>query len=479
MKVEREQRMIRTRILLLVLAATLLTSGVASAQYTTTQIPAVPHTLWGAVADDNRTFYGVSGNNAISVLDVGPTSDATGFNDVFAGAILLNAYCVAPNGVAYVNGKLFIESYDNIVVVDHLPTASNPQQTPRFTTISQPFALGNSGGAVATTDGSRVYAISGTTDTLSIIDNTPPYDYSVTRIYVGRSNTDLSVSPDGTRAYLLNSLTAMVTIVDLMAGQVLTTASFAGGRPFANLPADSAMKSDGTLYVSWVDPGYQGHVSVMDRDGNILRILDLPYSSTGIALSNDERLLLLGNGYLIDSGDGHLVYALPQQFGLSGATFSPSGERGFILNDTHQSVMAITGFPPELTASPTTTTNGGTITVEINQPHCPGRLFQIALSSSIGNGGQDVAAGKFPLDDGPLFAYARNPNGRDELSGFVGRIDASGRATATLRVSSEILRNLGDGNNTIYVAYGTFSGNTRGIGNVESISNVVPVLVVR
>src|SRR5262249_11363437 len=157
-------------------------------QLSSSTIPTIPRSLGGAVSDDNRSLYTLSSNDAVGVIDLQ--------TDRFVRGIDLNGHAVSPHGVVFCHGKLFIESYSNIVVVD---LTSHDQ----ITEIPQNFVVGQTGGDVATAgDCEAVYCVSGSSDTMYILD---AFSADIVgSVVVGRNNADLSLSPDVTRAYVVN-----------------------------------------------------------------------------------------------------------------------------------------------------------------------------------------------------------------------------------------------------------------------------------
>ncbi|MBI3843621.1 MAG: hypothetical protein HY292_03180 [Planctomycetes bacterium] len=420
------------------------------------------------MSDDNRWLYTLSSNNVVGVIDI--------WNGRFVRGIDLNGLAINPSGVVFCHGKLYIESYSNICVVD-------PSANDRVTTIFQNAVIGQTGGDVATAgDCGAVYCIAGATDSLTIIDPNPNGNpVVVDSVFVGRNNTDLSLTTDGTRGYVVNAQTATITVVDLVAHKVIGSSNLTGGRPFLNLPMDSAVRSDGVVYVSWVSPDYLGHVSVLDSDGNLTRVLNLPGYSTGLGFSTDERMLFAGGGWVIDSNDGSVIAQIPTVSGISAVTFSPDGEHSFLTNTNQLYVTAVDGFTPALTA-PLTAQSGETITFDLVAPNQAGQLVQLAgaynAAIPFGNGlGQTLTEGLvFPLDADPLFNFTLNPNQTDSVNGFAAHFGSDGRATATIRLANLPGGPLRHGD-TLYFAFGTFTGEHRSIMNVERISNVVAVTI--
>ncbi|MBI1853877.1 MAG: SMP-30/gluconolactonase/LRE family protein [Planctomycetes bacterium] len=447
--------LLRGRCAILV-AAILAGSGIASGQgFTSTHIPTVPRSLGAAVSDDNRWLYTLSSNNVIGVIDT--------TNDRFVAGIDLNGVAINPSGVVFSQGKLYVESYDHIVVVDTTTRAVSR-------VLSQPFMIGQSMGDVdLSPDGQLVYAVSGSSDSLSIIDTR--LDEVVGTVVVGRNNTDLAISPDGTRAYVINSYDATVTVVDLVARQVLATTSFVQNRPFLNLPAESAMRSDGLLYVAWVDPAYLAHVSRIEADGRLRDIFDETFYSTGIAFALDEQDLLLGGGYVVDANTGALVTQIPATSGISKVVFAPNGARAYVTNSSWLHVLAIGGFHAMLTTTGQSVM-GGTMTLNLLAPSEHGRMYQVGLSASTNQGIPMLNGEVFPLDRDTLFRYSMRGTA-EALSGFTGHLGADGRGTATIRLSNAI-PGCAVGQ-TIYVAFGTFTGTRRTMTDVAYVSNVVAV----
>jgi DNA-binding beta-propeller fold protein YncE len=438
--------------------AAFLACGVAGAQsFETTQIPTVPYSLGAAVSEDNRTLYTVSGNNVIGITDV--------LADRFVGSIDLRDAATNPSGIAFCHGKLYVECYNNLLVVDAASRSI-------LRSLPHPFILGyGMGDVVVSADGERIYAVAGTSDSLLVLDTRT--DEIIGSVVIGRNHIDLSLSPDGTRAYALDTMTATVTMVDLVAMRVIGTASYVGARAFLNLPVDSAMRSDGTLYVAWVDPDYRGHVSLLDREGRITSVFDLPGYSTGIALSLDHEMAFLGGGYVIDADDGTVLSTIPVRSGVSRVAFSPSGERAFVTNGNWLHVLAVSGFRPSLrvVGSPSM---GEWVDLHLMLPGEADRRYQVAVARSADQGILLPDGRLFQLDRDDLFRLSIQSS-TDPFSGFSGRLNGSGESLARLRISSGSLgRAVGE---TFYVAFGTFSGDRRSIAEVSKLSNVVPVTI--
>lgn len=442
------------------LCVTLGGTAARGERYDTTRIPTVPRSIGVAVSEDNRTVFTTSSHNVIGVIDA--------IHDTFVRGIDLNGIATNPTGIAFSHGMLYIVTFDKILVVD--PSGTLPPAE-----IAQPFIIGQNQGDIASSpDGRRLFAVAGTSTVLTVIDPTMPADEAnAGTVTVGRDNTNVSVSPDGNVAYVLNPNLGQLTIVDVQALAVIGTTSFTGGLPLLNLPVDSAVRMDGTLYAAWMDENYRTHFSLLNPDGSLRTILDVPGNSNSIAFSLDESLILTGGGYVLDPDDGSIVGDFSVVVGSSQVSYSSDGVRGYVTNTNGQHLIAVSGFQSSLTMSGTPAM-GETVALNLYVPRQHHRRYQLAASRSTMNGTE--ANGRiFPLDADDLFYFSLQLGQTDPFNGFTGRLDREGRATATIHISDAIPgRTVGD---TFYVAFGTFMGERRNPMDADAVSNVVAITI--
>jgi DNA-binding beta-propeller fold protein YncE len=443
----------------LVAAAVLAACAVSARAQTfdTATIPTVSDS-WGiAVSDDNRTVYATTDYGAVSILDA--------VTNRFVSTINTSSYCVHPTGIAFYDGKIYVESFDNIVIIDAATRAV-------VRILQQPFIIGMALGDVAMSpDGRYAYCVSGSSYELSIVDTSQ--DEIVDSIPLDRDFSSVTVSPDGSRLYVLNPNTAQMLVFDVATHALLRTADFTNGRAFLNLPVDSVMRSDGHVFVAWSDPNYRAHVSQFDADGRYLYDFTLPGYSTGLALSLDERHLLTGGGWIVDPSTGATIDHFVMPSGLGCVAFAPCGETAYVTNTNGQLVTAVWGFRPSLTISGTPQW-GRTITVNLLAPGSAGALYQVAASCSATQG--------ITLGDGRIIPLDRDALFRDSLTnrttaftGFLGNLGSDGQATAHVAIGSGIPgKTVGE---TFNLAFVTFRDGIRSARRVDTISNVVPVTI--
>jgi DNA-binding beta-propeller fold protein YncE len=425
-------------------------------QFTTTRLPAVIDSFGVAVSADNRTVYAVSGYGHVSVIDA--------VADSWRDSIDLSSIAAHPTGVAFHHGKLYVVSVNRVVVVDADSLAVTR-------VLPLPYVLGSSAGdAAVSPDGSRVYAAGGSSYALCAID--PVRDEITATVEVGRDHTALAISPDGTRAYLVNPLAGLVTMVDLESMQVAGTADFLGGRPFLNLEIEPAVRSDGRLYLAWVDSRYRGRISILDPDGALLDVFTLPGYSTGIAFSLDERLLLTGGGYVVDSSQGTVIADLSLGSGLSRVAFAPSGERAYVTDTNLQYVIAVEGFRPSLTMTGSPRASA-TIRLNLLAAGQDERLYQIAASCSVSHGTRLPDGRRFPLDRDALFRHSVRGSST-AFSAFAGHLDAGGQGTASVRLSAVPGKSVGQ---TFHLAFATFRSHRPTPATLAYISNVLSITI--
>ncbi len=409
-----------------------------------------------AVDEESQKLYVASAlSHGLAVLSV-ETGTFLGFVPLDPGAY--------PTGLAYNDGKIYVETSSATLVL----RASDQTVLGQFSHTS--FGGWPIGDISISRSGDKVCAVSGVSAKLHVIDSET--DELTDRINVGSGNTEVSLSPDATRAYLMNPEAASVTVVDLEQGEVLATKSFLpSGASHSRFHSESVVDASGQVFVSWVTSDSMGRVSILSTEGDLLRTIALPAISMGLTLSRDERFLVTGAGIIVDISTEEVVVDLPLSAPAdSRVVFADGGDLALISHFGRSHVTKIAGFRSDISVS---ASSSEAISLGIAAPVGErGKLYQLAASYSKDNGIPLSLGRQFPLDYDSLLTLSLSD--RQAFEGFGGFLDHSASAEATVRFVGLPSRARGK---TVYVAFATFDGSRRQRDDVRFLSEPFPITI--
>lgn len=411
----------------------------------------------GIAFDESRGIaYVASSYGGVTVVDV-----ASG---LYLDTIDISRDVIAPNGIAFAAGRLYVGSLRDIAVVD----AATERVTGR---IARPFYAGSvESEIVASPDGTRLLAASGTSTSLVVIDAAT--ESAEALIPVGPDCNRVALSPDGGTAYLTNKELALLYAVDIGSRAVIEAIPFASGEATLDFPCDVTVSSaTGRIYVAWVSLDYLGHVSEFDANLGPLRTFDLGRFSTGIDATPDGRFALLGSGQVLDLATGFFSADLPvPQNGLSTVAFRAETNEAVVTHDAERAVRVVSGFEPSLAATGTPRI-GGRLDLVLRLPASEaGAPFQLVASNTASEGFLACDGIRFPLDPDDLFRLTKE--GAGGFGAWSGTLDENGHASATFSLARGLpFRGAGY---PISLAFATFDGR-RGRDVVRLVSNTITV----
>jgi YVTN family beta-propeller protein len=217
------------------------------------------------------------------------------------------------------------------------------------TLVGSPIDLGagtNPRGIVITPDGARAYVANSSTDSVSVIDTRTGQEVGP-RIGVGETPTEIAITPDGKVAYVANEVSG-VSAIDTRTNQVLASTSGSNPRGLAVAP-------DGrTLYVVF-DEG----VSLIDTRTN-QEVSAIPLgagAADAIAMAPDGNRAYVANGngsvQVIDTRTNQVVDP-PIQVGgrLAAIAVSPDGRATYVSNPGAGTVHVIDARTNQIVGPP-------------------------------------------------------------------------------------------------------------------------------
>lgn len=250
----------------------------------------------------------------------------------------------AATAQAPIRAYVTLSNSNSVSVID---TSSN--------TVIATIPVGGFPDAVAiTSDGSRAYVANGLDNTVSVID-TPTNTVVATVSLLGTldcaqtlclSPFGIAITPDGTRAYVSNTTSSTLSVIDVPTNTVVTTIpSGASG-----LPDGVAVTPDGTrVYVTQTGSAAGDAVSVIETATNTvtttISIGGVPVGE-GVAITPDGTrayvAILNSNTVLvIDTATNSVVGTIPVGVFPDGVAITPDGRRAYVTNSNSNTVSVI------------------------------------------------------------------------------------------------------------------------------------------
>ncbi|MGW4482113.1 cytochrome D1 domain-containing protein [Rhodococcus triatomae] len=189
-----------------------------------------------------------------------------------------------------------------------------------------------------TPDGTHAYVTNTSSQTVSVIDTAT--NAVTSTIPVGAANA-VVITPDSTRAYVRNQGGGGVSVIDTATNTVTSTIPL----PWSSSPATIAIAPNGAfLYATSGDS--RGNISVIDTATNaVTGSMKVGQQPEGIAFAPDaSRAYILdawGGLDVIDTSANKIVASLPTVHGPTGVAVTPEGSRVYVADVTQGKVLVI------------------------------------------------------------------------------------------------------------------------------------------
>ncbi|WP_191623585.1 beta-propeller fold lactonase family protein [Pseudomonas fluorescens] len=238
--------------------------------------------------------------------------------------------------VSRVKGTLIPGSYS-------LSARSGAQVANAAVTVTERGPVGNfpvgsgSAGIAVSPDGTRAYVGNSNSHTVSVIDTAT--HRVLTNIPVGNTPVAIAVSPNGTRAYVCNEGSHTVSVIDTATNRVLTNIQV------GTYPKGVAVSPDGTraYVINW-----DSHtVSMIDTATNrVLTNISVGSHPTAIAISPDGTRAYVCSAYyntvsVIDMATNRVLTTIPVGSNPRAIAVSPDGTRVYVCNVSNDTVSVI------------------------------------------------------------------------------------------------------------------------------------------
>jgi YVTN family beta-propeller protein len=189
---------------------------------------------------------------------------------------------------------------------------------------------GSQRGVAFSPDGSRVYIVDTTTDSVAVVDTAT--NTVLTNIFVQDVPSIIAINQEGTRAYVTNSYSDSVSVIDTASNIVIATV------PVGDYPIGIAVTPDGSrVYTAnW----YSADLSVIDATTNTF-LMSVPLGVGGlygITITPDGARAYVGGFYtnsvtVVDLASHTVVALVPAgNGGQRGIAITPDGSRVYAAN---------------------------------------------------------------------------------------------------------------------------------------------------
>ena len=231
--------------------------------------------------------------------------------------------------------------------------AAAPTATPTTAAITQPedettIGVGNRPTQVAVSpDGNRAYVTNTASKSVSVIDTKT--NTVVATIGVGNRPTQVAVSPDSTRAYVTNTDSKSVSVIDTTTNTVVATIGV------GNRPTQVAVSPDSTR--AYVTNTLSNSVSVIDTTTNkVTATIRVGLTPTQVTVSpNGTRAYVtntLSNSVsVIDTTTNKVTATIRVGLIPTQVTVSPDSTRAYVTNTLSNSVSVIDTTTNKVTAT--------------------------------------------------------------------------------------------------------------------------------
>ncbi|BBX70329.1 YVTN family beta-propeller repeat protein [Mycolicibacterium psychrotolerans] len=217
------------------------------------------------------------------------------------------------------------------------PDAANPT-TQSENTVVATVGVGRTPTRIAVSpDGTRAYVTNTSSRSVSVIDTAT--NTVIDTVRVGHRPTAVRVSPDGTRAYVTNTYSRSVSVIDTATNTVIDTVRV-GLRPTA-----LAVSPDGTR--AYVINSYSRSVSVIDTATNtVTDTVCVGKFPTRVAVSPDGSRAYVTNSHsrsvsVIDTDTDAVIDTVRVGRLPNHVAVSPDGTRAYVTNTYSRSVSVI------------------------------------------------------------------------------------------------------------------------------------------
>ncbi|MEV4329143.1 YncE family protein, partial [Streptomyces sp. NPDC049597] len=161
----------------------------------------------------------------------------------------------------------------------------------------------------------------------------------ITTVPVGDAPTEVAVTPDGTRAYVVNSDSDNVSVIDTATNTVITTV------PVGDAPTEVAVTPDGTR--AYVTNSGSDNVSVIDTATNtVVDTVTVGDAPSGIAVTPDGSRVYVANFdsndvSVIDTATNTVITTVPVGVNADDVAVTPDGSRVYVTNFGSNDVSVI------------------------------------------------------------------------------------------------------------------------------------------
>ena len=266
------------------------------------------------------------------------------FKNLLSVGIAVLAFCVLSTGLAQAQTLAYVTNAD-----DNTVSVINPTDGSTVATISvglQPY------GIAATPDGTRVYAVNALSNTVSVIDTAT--NTVAATIPVGAFPKGIAILPDGTKAYVANHSGGTVSVIDL------TTNTVSGIIGVGSGPSNIAFTPESPPR-AYVTNTFSGNLSVIDTGADVVLVSSIGVGGNpeGIAIDADGIAYVANRANGVNVIDTSVIF--PTFILLPGRNVgvAVSGKRVYVTNNGNGLLQVgdFSGWAPGTFPGPTPTWN--------------------------------------------------------------------------------------------------------------------------
>jgi YVTN family beta-propeller protein/VCBS repeat-containing protein len=373
----------------------------------TVTAPVVPEVITTSASHGTKGYPTGLAVSGTKIYVANATSNSISVIDRTTGVVTTISVVRSPKSVALSRdgNSLYVGGNNKVSVIN---TATN--------TVTGTVTLngGQIYGIEFSPDGQRAYVVNSGSGTVSVIDATKAAPSVVSTIAVGRAPRAVAVSADGTRVYVTNWGAKSLSVIDAVTNKVIGSPIAVGTNPFG-----VAVSADGSrVYVS--NHG-SGTVSVINPTATtpVVATVKVGARPMDLALSHDGTVLYVANGRDTVSVVSTLTNAVTSTISVDSRpetsshriAISPDGKQIYITDTADNAVRVLSlvrGNTAPVAGTPTVGTPNattGVVTGNLAVTDPDGDKLTYAVTSPPANGTLVVdAAGNFTFT--PISAVA-------------------------------------------------------------------------